>query len=426
MTSAFSSKMDHVFAEICDNYVTCPRGEKQKLPHLHMMLSVNGAVVAQRICGMARADGIILRPDALYRMASMTKPVTLAAALQLVEQGRLGLDQPVSDILPEFAAPAIWLGATAPDDRQESGQQFVARPLAPPRERPMTVLDLMRHTSGLSYSVHQADALDEAYARQGLDSFHQRRTSSDHVAALSALPLRFAPGRRFHYSASIDMLGAVMERVEGLRIEEIVRRRLFAPLAMEDSFFTVPPEKLHRLTDAWMRDGENRLILYDRGARSRWRFTPKSASAGGGLVSSLADYHHFLLMLMQDGEWGGARILSRESVAMMLGNHLPSGADLVAEGAAPMTETAQPGIGMGLGGAVVLDPDKAGLPGAAGCYYWGGLLSTGFFMDKARQMIGLVMTQMMPSTATSLREDFRCSVYKALWSSGRQGDIGDI
>ncbi|MPT47428.1 MAG: class A beta-lactamase-related serine hydrolase [Sphingobium sp.] len=443
LKSNLSNDVQSVFSDLCDKYVAHHCDDQRRksrksinntridadsskvdleaaataskffAPHVDMMLSVDGEVQGRMCCGAARADGTALADDALYRIASMTKPVTIAASLQMAEEGRLALDQPVADILPEFAALHLWSGALA----LEGG--FLSRPLVPSDGPPMTIYDLMRHTSGLSYSVHQADALDGAYAGQGLDAFHQRRTSVEHVAALAALPLRFVPGQRFHYSASIDLLGAVMERIEGRRIEEILSRRIFAPLGMEDSFFTVPPEKLGRLTDAWMLgEGGSASTLYDRGGRSRWRFTPKSASAGGGLISSTQDYHQFLLMLMNDGIYAGARILSPESVALMLRNHLPSGGDLTQEGDGPLSETRRPGIGMGLGGAIVLDAEKAGLPGGQGCYYWGGLLSTGFFMDKARKMIGLVMTQMMPSGATSLREDFRRGVYQAL--------LGDI
>jgi len=385
---------------LCGKYVS-----DGPLSHLQLFLSVDGEVLLDHVCGSARADGAPLRHDSLYRLASMTKPLTIAAALALVEERLITLDTPVADILPEFAVPMVWTGRIAGNGELE----------CEPCAQTMTLLDLLSHRAGFTYSIHRADALDRAYAEQGLDQFHQRRSGPDYAAALARLPLLSPPGRRFHYSVSIDLLGVLLERVSGLGMEEVLRQRLFAPLGMEDSFFVVPPDRIDRLTDAWMWDDENGVpILYDRGGHSRWRMKPRTVSAGGGLVSSARDYHRFLNMMMQGGELDGARVLSPDHVALMMRNHLPGNADLAQEGAAPLSETTPHGVGMGLGAAVLLDPDRADMPGSPGLWFWGGLLSTGFFIDPARRMIGLVMTQLMPSGMTALREDFRRAIYEAI------------
>ncbi|MGE4431389.1 MAG: serine hydrolase domain-containing protein [Sphingobium sp.] len=392
--------MSKAIDQLCGKYVT-----DGPLSHLHLFLSVDGRILIDRCHGDARADGTPLTGDSLYRMASMTKPVTIAAVLKLVEEGRLALDMPVARLLPEMAAMTLWTGEVDPDGA------FLSRPC----ERAMTIFDLLRHSAGFTYSIHGESALDRAYALHNLDNFQQRRTGDEYAAVLAELPLLFAPGERFHYSASIDLLGVVLERATGQRAEDAIHRLLFEPLGMKDSFFVVPPECLDRLTDAWFMESEGAPpTLYDRGGQSRWRITPKSVSTGAGLVSSVRDYHRFLTMILRGGEIDGTRILSRQSVDLMLRNHLPGGGDLVGEGAVPPSETPRAGVGMGLGGAVLLDPVRAGLPGSVGTWFWGGIVSTGFFLDPVRRMIGLVMTQLMPSGMTRVREDFRRVVYDAM------------
>tara|TARA_R110000782_G_scaffold78276_8_gene155551 strand:- start:216971 stop:218176 length:1206 start_codon:yes stop_codon:yes gene_type:complete len=378
--------------------------ENGPLPHLQLFISVNGEVMLDRCFGRARAEGDPLQPDAIYRIASMTKPVATVAFLMLVEEGLVSLDTPLADILPEFRQVRIWTGGT-----DEKGALATA-----PCERPIMLIDLLRHTAGFSYSFHGATPIDQLYGERYLDSFHQRRTGREYAAALAELPLQMTPGECFHYSLATDLLGVVIEQIAGMPLDRFLEARIFEPLGMSDSFFVVPAGREDRLTDAWQWDGKGLPTLYDRGAHSRWRVEQKFYSAGGGLLSTVQDYHRFLRMLMQGGELDGERLVSREHVALMLSNHLPGGGDLEEEGAAPVSETSQPGIGMGLGGAVILDPARALATGSVGTYFWGGLLSTGFFLDPPRQIIAIVMTQLMPSGMTNLREDFRRCVYAAL------------
>lgn len=370
------------------------------VPHVRMLVSVGDTVALDVCAGAARAGGEALAPGALFRIASMSKPIAVAAFLALVERGLVALDTPVADIVPEMAAPRVWTGE-AP-----SGGLLPTRPA----RRTMRMIDLLRHTSGLSYGFHRRTPVDALYEEADLDDYHRRRTSDDYAAALAGMPLAFEPGEGFCYSLSTDLLGIVLERLTGEPLDAVLEKVVLGPLAMVDTGFRIAPDQADRLTDAWLAGAGGARSLYDRGERSRWRLPRKSWSAGGGLLSSAEDYHRFLRMLARGGELDGRRILSPESVALMLRNQLPSGGDLEREGCLPLSETGTKGIGMGLGGAVLLDPSAAGEKGAAGSYYWGGILSTGFFLDPARQLIGIVMTQVLPSSATRLREEFRAMV----------------
>lgn len=393
------ARLDAQAAALADRY-----WRNGPLPHLQLFVSVEGEAVLDRCFGSARQDGPELAPDAIYRIASMSKPLVVAAFLSLVEEGLVSLDDPVASVLPECARPRLWKGEMDAE----------GNPITSPCDTPMRIIDLLRHTSGLSYSFHRQTPIDALYADNYLDGFHQRRTSAEYAKALAGVPLLFTPGERFHYSVSIDLLGLVMERVVGEPLDRLLARRVFDPLGMTDTGFMIGAGQRARLADAWIWDGVASPALYDRGDQSRWRIAQKCWSAGGGLLSTVRDYHRFLHMLLQGGELEGRRILSPQSVALMMQNHLPQGSDLVAEGSVELSETSLRGVGMGLGGAVIVDPSRALAPGSAGTFFWGGLLSTGFFADPARRIIGIVMTQLMPSGLTNLREDFRRAVYGAL------------
>lgn len=396
--------MDSALRGLISTYV-----EGGRVPHLHCFVSVDGTPVADICAGRSRADGEaphdhVLDKNALYRIASMSKPIVVAAFLTMVEEGRVSFGTLLEAVLPEFAQVERWTGRV-----DDEGQL-----IGVPNEMPMTMYDLLRHSAGLSYSFHAQTPLDRLYAERYLDTFHQRRNSAEYVQALADVPLAFAPGERFHYSASIDLLGLAMERIADQPLDDILAQRILQPLGMNDTGFVLRPDQVGRLTDAWQTDGAGALTLYDRGQQSRWRVAQKCYSAGGGLLSSTSDYHRFLLMLLGGGTLDGVRILSPESVDNMMANHLPGGGDLESAGSGPLSETSLPGIGMGLGGAVIINTHQARAAGSQGTYFWGGILSTGFFLDRSRSIIGLVMTQMMPSGAANLREDFRTAVYSGL------------
>lgn len=377
-----------------------------KLPHMQLLISADEQPLLAATMGKARHEGAALGKDALFRIASMTKPITSVAFLMLLEQGLVALDTPVAAILPEFAAMQVAESAST-DGR------FITRPA----EQPMRMIDLLRHTSGLTYSFQQRTAIDRLYGERQLDIFHQKRSPDEYIAAIAELPLEFSPGHSWNYSVATDVLGIVIERISGEDLSSFFARHIFTPLGMNDSFFVVPPDKIDRLTDAWLLNDAGEVTLYDRGEQSRWRLAPKSVSGGGGLVSSAQDYHRFCHMLIRGGELNGARLISPKTVALMTANHLPGGVDLASISQSMFSESTNTGIGFGLGVAVTMNPASALLPGSFGEYYWGGILSTAFFVDPVERIIAILMTQIMPSSAFTIRRELKTMLYAALTES---------
>ncbi|CAN5318053.1 serine hydrolase domain-containing protein [soil metagenome] len=372
-------------------------------PHAQILVSRGGAPVLEASLGHATQAGAPLRADSLFRIASMTKPVTAVAFMMLLEEGRVALDQPVHRVIPELRNVGVFAGG--------GGDQPFA---TTPTDAPMRMIDLLRHTSGLTYGFQQQGPIDAAYRKLGLDEFQQERDADGFVATLGTLPLEFSPGTAWNYSVSTDVLGVVVERLSGMSLADMFATRIFGPLGMADSFFQLPADRTDRMTDAWSIDPERGRILYDRGAKSRWRMPVKFHSGGGGLVSGTADYHRFCRMLMGGGMLDGVRLLSHKTVALMTANHLPGGGDLTDLSRSLFSESQNAGVGHGLGFAVTQNPAKAMLHGTAGEFFWGGLFSTFFFVDPVEQLIAIFMTQVMPSSAHPIRRELKTLIYSAL------------
>ena len=366
-----------------------------RLPHMQLLVSRDEQPVVSLARGQARASGEPLRADALYRIASMTKPVTSVAFMMLVEAGKVALDTPVVAVVPEFADLRV-------------GRANRAR-LA----RPMLMIDLLRHTSGLTYGLQRQTPIDARYRKLGLDDFQQPRTSDQFIADLASLPLEFSPGEQWNYSVATDVLGVVIERLEGRDLESVFRERIFAPLGMVDTTFALPDAKAERMTDAWRLDEKGERQVADLGARSGWRRQGRFLSGGGGLVSGVADYHRFARMLLRGGELDGVRLLRADTVARMRSNQLPGGGDLASLSSAMFSEADYQDVGFGLGFAMGL----AKGPGR-GEYYWGGVFSTYFWIDPAERLIGIFMTQLLPSSAYPVRAQLRAGVTDALVRRG--------
>ncbi len=374
------------------------------LPCAQILIAREGVPVHFSSLGRARAGSAEpLREDSIFRIASMTKPVTSIAFMMLLEEGKASLDQPVHDVIPEFRSLQVYDGGGA-------GTPFRTRPT----ERPMLMLDLLRHTSGLTYDFQHRTNVDAAYRERGIVTLRGKRPLNDFVAALGEVPLEFSPGTAWNYSVSTDVLALVVERLSGTEFPEFLERRIFAPLGMVDTAFHVPAEKLDRLTDAWMLHPERGAIVYDKGAESSWSRPPAFVSGGGGLVSTAADYHRFCRMLIGGGVLEGTRIVGRKTVELMTRNHLPGGADLTALSKSMFSEAIYSGQGFGLGFGVNLDPAKAMAPGSAGEYYWGGIFSTYFFIDPVERVSAVFMTQLMPSSAYAVRRQVKAMIYAAL------------
>jgi CubicO group peptidase (beta-lactamase class C family) len=373
------------------------------LPHAQLLVARDGIPVHFSAQGAARADGAPLREDAIFRIASMSKPITSVAFMMLMEEGRVALDTLVADVIPEFAGLRVYEGGGG-------GSPFVTRDA----ERPMLMLDLLRHTSGLTYDFQYHSNVDAAYRERKLDMLRPTFTLDELVETLGSLPLEFSPGEAWNYSVSTDVVGLVVERVSGLPFADFLGGRIFAPLGMNDTGFNVPPDKRGRLTDAWYLHPKKGRIVYDSAAESSWAEPPMLAGGGGGLVSTTADYHRFCRMLLGGGVLEDVRILGRKTIDLMTRNHLPGGGDLQGLSRSMFSEAIYAGQGFGLGFAVNLDPAKAMVPGSAGEFYWGGIFSTYFFVDPVERVSMIFMTQLMPSSSYPIRRQLKTMLYGAL------------
>jgi CubicO group peptidase (beta-lactamase class C family) len=332
--------------------------------------------------------------DAIFRIYSMSKPITSAAVMMLCEQGQVRLGDPVSRYIPGFKNSRVMV------PRNGCDYDLV------PARREMTVHDLFTHSSGLSYGFDQQSALDDLYRkalRQRLDK-DSSLTLADFVAILTELPLAFHPGTAFRYSFSIDVLGYIIQLTSGMPFEDFLQERVFAPLGMVDTAFWVPPEKADRLAAIYGPAEEGGLKPLDEPITSRYLKPPHNPSGGGGLVSTVSDYLRFGQMLLNQGELDGTRLLGRKTVEWMLHNHLPEGIPANGDSA----------NGFGLGGSVLLHPGLSHQPGSMGKFGWGGAANTQWWIDPAEEMQCLLMTQYMPAFTVPITDDFAQLAYQAL------------
>jgi len=365
----------------------------RRLPHAQLLVARDGMPVHFSTQGEAE-PGVPLRENAIFRIASMTKPVTSVAYMMLLEEGRTSLDQPVEAVVPELKGLSVAGGGPA---------------------AAITMLDLLRHTSGFTYDFQYHSAVDAAYRAHRLNVLKPSRGLEEFVATLGELPLEFGPGEAWNYSVSTDVLGLVVQRLAGMPFEDFLADRIFVPLGMADTGFHVPPDKAPRLPDAWWVHPEHGTIVYDRaGAESDWARLPVLVSGGGGLASTSADYHRFCRMLLGGGALDGVRLLGRKTLELMTRNHLPGGADLTQLSRSMFSEAIYSGQGFGLGFGINLDPVRAMNPGSPGEYYWGGIFSTYFFIDPVERVSVVFMTQLMPSSTYPIRRQLKAMVYAAL------------
>ena len=376
-----------------------------KLPCMATLLSRGGEVAHLAMSGAMEMGGAeAITEDTIYRIYSMTKPITAVAAMMMFEEGKLRLEHPVSRYLPEYADVKVWDGGT-PD----------APKLRAP-DRPMTVLDLFTHTSGITYGFLMQHEVDEIYRKEGLRGAEEG-TLRELARRIAGLPLVFSPGERFNYGHSIDVLGAIVEEVSGQTLDVFFRERIFAPLGMVDTDFFVPEDKLSRFPACYAKDAETGdTVLYDGAGAASKMYTkqPKLLNAGGGLVSTLHDYHRFCLMLLGGGELDGARILSPKTIEFMTANHLPGGKTILDMGDKTFAEGRMHGNGFCLLGSVLQDLVAFGQPGSEGTFAWGGLASTYFWIDPVEQIIGIQMTQLVPSSSYPIRTQFQQLAYAAI------------
>jgi CubicO group peptidase (beta-lactamase class C family) len=362
--------------------------ERKRLPGAVAMIARQGKLGFLEAFGVQDpASGAPMQNDSIFRIYSMTKPVVSVAIMMLVEEGRLFLADPLSKYVPAFADPKV---AVERDGRVE----------LVPAERPITIQDLLRHTSGLTYEFVGTAAVQRMYLDKKLPSTDQ--TNADQVERLASLPLFSQPGKQWDYSRSTDVLGRIIEIVSGETLGEFLRQRIFAPLGMNDTGFHVPTAKQSRIAEPFAKDPDSgeavRLLDIRRPARFE--------SGGGGLVSTLPDYARFLDMLAAGGTCEGQRLLARKTIDLMRSDHLGPN---VRRG----SELLQPGHGFGLGFAVRTEPGMSVMPGSVGLYFWGGIAGTTFWIDPKEELYAMMLVQ-APGQRDYYRALFRTLVYGAL------------
>ena len=362
--------------------------ERKRLPGAVAMIARQGKLGFLEAFGVQDpASGAPMQIDSIFRIYSMTKPVVSVAIMMLVEEGRLFLADPLSKYVPAFADPKV---AVERDGRVE----------LVPAERPITIQDLLRHTSGLTYEFVGTAAVQRMYLDKKLPSTDQ--TNADQVERLASLPLFSQPGKQWDYSRSTDVLGRIIEIVSGETLGEFLRQRIFAPLGMNDTGFHVPTEKQSRIAEPFAKDPDSgeavRLLDIRRPARFEL--------GGGGLVSTLPDYARFLDMLAAGGTCEGQRLLARKTIDLMRSDHLGPN---VRRG----SELLQPGHGFGLGFAVRTEPGMSVMPGSVGLYFWGGIAGTTFWIDPKEELYAMMLVQ-APGQRDYYRALFRTLVYGAL------------
>lgn len=375
-----------------------------RLPGWLVLVSRHGRIVHLATHGQRDLEaGLPVEVDTLFRIYSMTKPITSVAAMMLAEEGAFELKDPVSAFLPAFADTRVYRSGSA------------LNPVTEPASEPIRLWHLLTHTSGLTYGFHYAHPVDSMYRAAGFDFGTAPGVDlAGCCDTWAGLPLVFQPGREWNYSVSTDVLGRVIEVVSGQPLDRFLAERVLEPLGMHDTAFWADEADHGRLAALYAPEpGTRRAVRIDvLGAAALSR--PACLSGGGGLVSTAQDYHRFARMLLGGGQLDGVRLLGSRTLAYMATNHLPGGADLEEYGRPLFAETTFDGVGFGLGFSVVTDPVKHKVTSNAGELGWGGAASTAFSVDPAEGVIAVFLTQLLPSSTHPIRSQLKALVSQAL------------
>lgn len=390
--------------------------ESGALPGIITQVCRKGEIVHTGLSGaMDRERNKAMREDAVFRIYSMTKPVTAVALMMLVEEGKLGLEDEVQTHIPSWKNLGVYATGMPSLITDGPTQLLTTRP-----KRPMKVVDLVTHTSGLTYGFMNRTMVDAEYRKLKVGDFQTPGGLDTFIEQLSKLPLEFSPGDYWNYSVSIDVMGYLVQKLSGQSFGEFLRTRIFEPLGMNDTAFSVPANKMDRFCTCYMPGKDGKIVIQDDAGKSTYAEPPKLESGGGGLVSTTHDYMRFCRMMVSGGALDGVRILSPKTVAMFGRNFLPNNvcmSDMVA-GPGLFSEAGYNGIGFSIGCGVTLDLGKTMLPGSVGEYFWGGAAATAFWIDPKEDLVVVFMTQVMGSPARlTLRRDLRTLVYSALTES---------
>jgi len=392
------------------NYV-----DNGRFPGTHTLVYRRGKVVHSTVQGLADVErNVAVKDDTIFRIYSMSKPITSVAFMMLVEEAKVALDEPVAKYIPEWRNLGVYVGGMPTLGVQPGGPpRFITRPTA----RPMQIVDLLRHTSGLTYGFQNRTNVDAAYRTLKIGNVDVSGTLQSMIEGVATLPLEFSPGEAWNYSISTDVLGYLIGKISGKPFEQFLKERVFDPLGMVDTAFYVPEEKAHRFAACYSADGKGGKVLQDDPAKSAYLKPPSFVSGGGGLVSTSADYLKFCRMLLGRGALGNARLLSPKTLALMTTNHLPGNKTLPELSRSLFSEATYDGVGFGLGFAVTMDAARTLIPGSAGEFWWGGAATTSFWIDPAEDLAVVFMTQNLPSAAYPVRRELRTLVYSAITES---------
>jgi CubicO group peptidase (beta-lactamase class C family) len=359
-----------------------------KLAGFRMMIATSREIVLDHCAGHSDIERkVAVERDTIFRIHSMTKPFTSLLLMMLVEEGLVGLDDPVHRILPPFRRLKL--------------------------TSPMRIVDLLRHTSGLTYAV-QGDTPTATEHRNRKLGLRDGPTGEELIQALADIPLDFSPGEAWNYSISTDVIGCIIERLTGQDLATMMRERILLRLGLNDTDFFVPDEKVGRFAACYGVSREGVLELQDDPLESAYRLPPQHASGGGGLVSTGPDYIRFCQLLLNNGLHDGEYLASAHTIQRMRTNHLPGGGDLHTLSRALFSETTYAGVGFGLGFAVTIQPERTLIAGSAGDFFWGGMASTSFWVDPVEGFACVFLTQLIPSNTYPLRRDTRELVHAAL------------
>ncbi|MGK0305551.1 MAG: CubicO group peptidase (beta-lactamase class C family) [Gammaproteobacteria bacterium] len=383
----FSSQRLDRIAPAMQRYI-----DQGKLAGTLTLVARNGKIVYLNAQGMQDKEaGIAMTEDTIFRIYSMTKPVTAVAAMTLWEQGKFHMFDPIAKYLPELANMKVYVSGSGDDMIVEDAKS------------PIRIIDLFMHTSGFSYGFSNSE-VDKLY--QKMLSKPDELNRDNILTKFAELPLTHQPGTAWNYGVSTDIIGFLVEKLSGKKLGEYMQETIFSPLGMKDTGFYVPADKVDRLTQIYTADKTGQTIVMEKEPVGDFMSDPKIHNAGGGLVSTMQDYFTFAQMMLNGGEINGVRILGRKTVEYMSSNHLPK--NLI-----PYSKTSQ-GEGYGLAMSVTVDPEMAGFMTSKGDFGWGGAASTYFRVDPEEQIVMISMAQFVPIGFHRYHDDFRNLVYQAL------------
>ena len=386
--AGFSSERLMRIRPVLQRYV-----DEKKLAGILSLIARGGKIVHCEKVGWADIEAVKpMQEDTIFRIYSMSKPITTTAVMMLYEEGRFRLTDPVWQYIPAFKDLKVL------DNTAGSGVRYV------PLNRPITIHDLLTHTAGLSYGFEDNVYIDELVRKNVWAVMDTKPdvTLEEMIGFITQLPLANQPGTFFRYSLATDVLGYLVQLVAGRPFEDFLKQCIFEPLGMVDTAFYVPAEKVGRFSAVYGPDEKLGLKVVDPVNNPKSLNPPTCCSGGGGLVSTAGDYLRFCQMLLNGGELEGTRLLGRKTVELMMTNNLPKGVLL------------DDGSGFGLGGAVVLDLGLTKGLGSAGTYTWGGAANTNFWIDPKEDLIGILMLQFMPGDTYPVVADFHTLTYQAM------------